>query len=183
MVTPMAIAACASRVWQRSLLVAIVVLAVPESAWASPDFPPAIEAAVGSPRRLECTLCHATTVGGGPVTTVFGQTMLARGLFPGNVSTLQTALAAIDAERTDSDGDGLADMDELRQGLDPNDPSNASGEEPAYGCGAQIAPGSTGGGGLVALGWGIVLAFCARRRARRSVPGGPSALAHPTKPR
>jgi hypothetical protein len=48
--------------------------------------------------------------------------------------SLKTALAALAGEHTDSDGDGAADLDELRTGDDPN---RAPGEEllvPDYGC-------------------------------------------------
>jgi hypothetical protein len=43
-----------------------------------------------------------------------------RGLVSQNLASLDTALDALDAERTDSDHDGVPVIDELKAGSDPN---------------------------------------------------------------
>ena len=51
--------------------------------------------------------------------------MMSRGLVAQNLASLDTALDALAAEHTDSDGDGVPDIDELRTGSDPTWPAEA----------------------------------------------------------
>jgi hypothetical protein len=61
--------------------------------------------------------------------------MLSRGLDAYDEQLLVNALLALDGEGTDSDGDGAADLDELRQGDDPNAaPGGDAPIVPDYGC-------------------------------------------------
>lgn len=134
---------------------------------ATSGFPSQIRANLDAPVVMGCGLCHATAAGGGPVTTVFGRSMVARGLRAGDDAALATALRALEAEGTDSDGDGVGDVEELRQGLDPNFAGDAGGEPPAFGCGARVAPHAPAFSltAVVLLGLGIAV-FARRRRAR-----------------
>jgi hypothetical protein len=145
-------------------LVAVVSFA-PRTAGATAGFPAEIRFDLNAPSVPGCTLCHATTAGGGSVTQPFGQAMIARGLRPGDSASLTTAMQALEAEGTDSDGDGLGDIEELRQGLDPNNPNDAGTTPPVYGCGAEVVRHPPSAWGSVILGLGLAFTW-ARRRAK-----------------
>src|SRR5262249_59260271 len=82
-----------------------------------------------------CTLCHNGRGGGfGTVTAPSGKSMRAGGLVAQNLGSLDTALDALAAEHTDSDGDGVGDIDELKAGSDPNVAGGGSAPPPTYGC-------------------------------------------------
>jgi MYXO-CTERM domain-containing protein len=90
--------------------------------------------------------------------------MMANGLMDGDVDSLKNALAALEAAGTDSDCDGVPDIQQLKDGRNPStgefidgsgkpkpDPvsdagcsSSSSGgtSDPAFGCGAHVAPGA-----------------------------------------
>jgi hypothetical protein len=85
-----------------------------------------------------CRLCHIQgTTGPGTIQTPFGVSMLAHGL-SGDNSSVCTALAALDADHVDSDGDGMTDVYEIASGAgDPNTAANVSWSNeptPTYGC-------------------------------------------------
>jgi len=105
---------------------------------AMPTFPSEIQSHLGLSYAPQCTLCHGSVSGGGPVVTPFGQAMLAAGLTVSGGSTLTNALDTLAKNKTDSNGDGVPDIDELKAGNDPN-PNKTPVQ---YGCGAKIAPGS-----------------------------------------
>jgi hypothetical protein len=148
----------------RSALAGLAVWLLATAAGATSGFPAQIRYELSSPSVPNCNLCHATTAGGGPVTQAFGQAMVARGLRAGDSASLTTALQALEAEGTDSDGDGLGDTEELRQGLDPNFSGDAGSEPPAYGCGAQLAPSAPTGSAAVGLLMGLAVTLFSRRR-------------------
>ena len=103
-------------------------------AHASSNYPAEIRAHLGLSYTPDCTLCHNVPSGGyGTVTTPFGTSMRARGLVAQNVQSLDTALDALAAEKTDSDGDGVPDIDELKAGTNPNS-SGGAVPPPTYGC-------------------------------------------------
>ena len=145
-----------------------VALAISGKALAEPNFPGEIKNHLNLNYTPPCTFCHATAQGAGPVTTKFGQSMLAAGLTI-NVATVGPALDTLNAKGTDSDGDGTPDIQQIEQGFDPSTgvpPSDAPPER--YGCGARTAlsPVRFGDSSLVALCMaGLVV--MARRRARR----------------
>lgn len=152
--------------------IALTTSLVSFDASATPTFPEFIKATIGASAVPECAICHVNGVtGSGTVNTAFGKTMRARGLLPNNEGTLKTALEAITAEKKDSNGDGMTDIDALKAGKDPNGTVAADGgsgnpdtpETIQYGC-ARVAPKAPEGGTLalvIAIG-----ALLVRRRAR-----------------
>jgi hypothetical protein len=142
------------------------VLLAPARAQATSGFPSAISSELNAPSVPSCALCHATAAGGGPVTQPFGQSMLARGLRGGDNGSLSMALRALEAEGTDSDGDGLGDIEELRMGLDPNFDGDASSVPPEFGCGARVAPRPPDDWISTVAGLVTALVLLRRRRAR-----------------
>jgi hypothetical protein len=117
-----------------------LLLGLPVVARATPTFPDAIQRALTAAQAPPCAICHAGGVTGrGTVTTAFGQAIRARGLVANDETSLGKALAQMEADRVDSNGDGVLDVDELRAGEDPN--AGAGQVQVAYGC----ALGSRGG--------------------------------------
>jgi MYXO-CTERM domain-containing protein len=111
-----------------------------------------------------CTLCHTSPAGGvetvretGFTQNIRDQSALAymmrnmtgpRPLSAAEPSTVGPALQALekldcfnspDTNVCDSDMDGMADVEELRKGRDPDGPGLLA-ECPQYGCGASVAP-------------------------------------------
>ena len=156
-----------------SLLVLLVVPAV----HASGNFPADIQNHLQAPAVLPCTLCHQSPQGGDAVVTAFGQALKAEGLAGlGDTAALTAALDALEADGTDSDGDGSGDVAELRAGRDPNvddgDVDGGGGDGPpvpAYGFGcAAGGHASFASVEVVALG-AVVAAGRAMVRRRRRV--------------
>ncbi len=143
-------------------------------AFATPNFPAAVQSAEGTPSLPPCALCHFNGVtGAGTVTTPIGKSLKARGMVGSDAAALGTALARLGADGVDSDGDGVTDIAELKAGTDPNVPnanpdggvSGSSGTvailppPPVYGC-AGVPDGP-----LAGLALGLALPGF-RRRAR-----------------
>jgi len=95
------------------------------------------------------------------VTTPFGASMRARGMVFYDDDSVKKALAALEADKVDSDADGMPDIEELKAGRDPNRVETTGSDgtpvvvdegppEPFYGCGA--APGGLAVGLLGLLG-------------------------------
>ncbi len=117
---------------------ALAAMCFAQSAAALPSFPVRVQEVLDTPCAPECTLCHASTSGGGPVVTVFGEKALSDYKLDESV---ETALTQMEADDVDSDGDGTPDITELRAGEDPNAAGNAPlCSDVKYGCGASIAP-------------------------------------------
>ncbi len=161
------------------LVVTLGVLALASfarTARATPDFPGVIQQDVGSADPPACTICHNTPLGGfGTVTTAFGVYMRSRGLVAGDEASLRSALAAARAEKHDSNGDAISDIDALKGGKDPNAVVGTEGEPPeAYGCIGRVATrGSGPSDAWLALPALAVLGLARRRRApvRSRAPG------------
>ena len=152
----------------RRLVLAITVLAG-GLAHASSEYPPEIRAHLGLSYTPDCSLCHANgQTGFGTVTTPFGTSMRSRGLVARNIASLDTALDALAAERTDSDHDGVPDIDELKAGSDPNAGGGGSVAPPTYGC-FDVTGQPSSPLALVALAVGLLLL-----RARGRTPPFPS---------
>lgn len=159
--------------WLFSLgVIATAMLSNSAPALASVSFPPVIQSELSLARAPECTLCHRTEVGGfGTVTRPFGRTMMTQfGLMGANVAALRSALSGSEAAKLDSDGDGAADIDELRAGTDPN--VGVSGVEtgpdvplPQTGCAMTACPPSSPWSVGAALAVVVVGLSLQRRRA------------------
>jgi cytochrome c551/c552 len=134
---------------------------------ASEGYPEAMKTDLGLAKAPGCDLCHqAAAAPVGPASTLFGKSMVAKGLVASDPASLTKALDAMRAAGVDSDGDGAEDLDELSWGGDPNVASVPEGgaQEPVtYGCTAGRVPVEGGGVGL-ALG---ALALLLVRRGRR----------------
>jgi hypothetical protein len=131
---------------------------------ASSVYPPEVRAHLSLSYTPACTLCHNTPSGGiGTVTTPFGKSMMARGLVAQNIASLDTALDALAAEKTDSDHDGVPDIDELKAQTDPNVAGGGAVTPPSYGC--FDVTGQTGSPlGLLLVAVALLLWRLSRRR-------------------
>lgn len=105
---------------------------------ASLSYPTVLLQNLNLPAARPCVLCHTTETGGaGTVTRPFGITMMRTlGLVGNNDAAL---IAAIRANIYDTDQDGVADIQELQDGSDPNVKDRMVEPPPP-------PPGDTGGG-------------------------------------
>jgi hypothetical protein len=179
--------------------VGLVIVALSSAASASPGYPADIKTDLSLSYDLgttHCTICHSSNTGGiGTVVTPFGLAMKAAGLHLEDPAALETALMTLKAAATDSDCNGIPDIQQLIDGRDPNAPgeyiNGVGGPElaadpgcagqsipPAFGCGAQLAPGAAPAEGAATLiGLGALVAAAAgsdaRRRRRRRRASNP----------
>lgn len=148
---------------------------------ASGNYPSGVATKLGLASAPQCLLCH-TSPGGGADTVKqpFGLTAKKNGLSGGgNAGALTAALNAMETANTDSDGDSVGDIAELKAGTNPNVPDNASTvrvdggtapapatpESPSYGCGANMAgQGPSPGGAASTLALGLAVLGLRRRR-------------------
>lgn len=142
----------------------VVLLLVAAPALASSNYPSEVKTHLEAAAIPQCTICHDTNAGGfGTVNQPFGVALMDNGLVSGDVEALGTALDAVEAAGTDSDGDGVGDVDEVRAGADPNDGADggvaADAETLLYGFGCAA------GGTPAAL---VLLLGLLRRRRRRA---------------
>jgi hypothetical protein len=141
------------------------------SASASPTYPEALAGQLELACPPACTLCH-DTMEGGPLTAnrPFGIAARRLGLFSGNTEQLLQVIAQMEANGTDSDGDGTGNVAELRAGGNPNDPGTTPlgcytppAEEDGGGC---ATGGSTGHAGLSLFAGLLIVGMVLRRRVR-----------------
>jgi hypothetical protein len=132
------------------LVVGFTLASAPAVALATPGFPGTIRAHLGLSYQPPCTLCHRSVQGGGPVVTLFGASLLERGLQAGSDSSLTSAL------------------DRLLAGTDPSSASASRiADKPtlSHGCVGRIAPtGSVGWPALVGVATFVLLVRRSRRR-------------------
>ncbi|AKU98541.1 hypothetical protein AKJ09_05205 [Labilithrix luteola] len=117
------------------------------TASATPNFPSALQSDLGLASAPDCSLCHAGAPSSTTATTPFALSMRSAGLVAYDTGSLASALDKLEADGTDSDGDCVPDVTELRQGQDPNVSNGGScgggvstASPPRYGCGATITP-------------------------------------------
>lgn len=89
-------------------------------------YAPAVKDYVGLAVEPSCTVCHESNAGGdGTATKPFGKTVREYGAIgDDDVGSLLYALDVMDEYDIDSDEDGVGDLDELREGYDPNNAMN-----------------------------------------------------------
>ena len=112
-----------------------------ESAYALPDYPKYLQAAASTPCLPHCNVCHRDdNAGSGTVDRPFGVSLERIGhLRGGGRSDVARAIDALRAQKTDSDGDGVADTDELSAGEDPNYAGDGDLCGPEVGCSTSKA--------------------------------------------
>lgn len=142
----------------RFFLPALLLVGAP--ALATPSFPSTVQQQLQLDAAPTCGLCHGGDQPGAPLWGV-GLALQQRGLVAFDDASLEKALERLAADATDTDADGVSDVDELRAGTDPNVASGSSQPHLAYGCGAEAAP------ALFALGPALTLLLA--RARRRSV--------------
>ena len=163
-------------VWRFAWLIGLASLGVVRPAWASPDYPPVLAAAIAKelPNALHCvplcTACHLTTMGGPGELNVFGINLeTIGGLSQGDASLIDGALVKLIAADPDSDGDGTHDVEELTVGDSPSIAGPAGDNQFCpdikYGCGASIAtPPPVDNISLIPAGLAVLGLAVARRR-------------------
>jgi hypothetical protein len=158
-------------------------LGTSSAARAQPSFPGDIKDDLHLAEAPRCTLCHATTAGGGDIVTPFGKAMVHNGLTVGDDASVAKALTALSEQKINSDCDPLDDIDELEQLRDPSTglsfdgsgtpAAGCTGDSPEFGCIASLAgapsEGSSAPGvAMVAL---VAVAGVAARRVHRTRSG------------
>ena len=133
-----------------AMLAAVMLSALPASA--SETDPRTLEAELELSCAPACTLCHDTMAGGSlTANRPVGIALRRLRLVSGDPQQLIQVIAQLEANGTDSDGDGTGDVAELRAGGNPNDPDNAPlgcytapPEEEEGGCAVSSVSGRTG---------------------------------------
>lgn len=163
-----------SRLFRWLALGALAGASLAGEAHATPDYPFVLDLTYQTEcpnPNSRCVICH-TSARGGQATAVrpFARTLRPLGLTRGrDVGALQAALAAL-PDTTDSDDDGVPDVEELATC------GNPSGEDlgvgPEYGCdGARLVPAASDDAPLALISLLVAGALVRRRRARSATDG------------
>lgn len=111
----------------------LVVLLGAGPAYASSTFPGELKEQLGLSQVPLCTVCHTDLKGGSDtLAQPFGLAVQTHGAVSNDTQSLRQAIAAMEKDRTDSDEDGISDIEELEAGSNPNRPGNEG--SPTYGC-------------------------------------------------
>lgn len=165
-----------------ALLAGLTLLAVPSTASASLPYTITVQDYLHLRADPGCTLCHEDDKGGeGTATKPFGEAVQAFGAIGDDIGSLSFALEEMEYYGVDDDGDGVDDLDELRQGTDPNDgmdpppvlppPTGAGGDQgtDADSASADTTSGSDGSSPSESSGAGGTQTVRPRPPARRSL--------------
>ncbi|MEP7126774.1 MAG: hypothetical protein ABJE95_37940 [Byssovorax sp.] len=151
-----------------SISLAAAAFLVSGAASASKAYPDAMKTDLVLAKAPACDLCHASAADPvGAADTLFGKSMVAKGLLADDTASLTKALDGLRASGVDSDGDGAEDLDELSWGGDPNHadlPESGNSEPVTYGCSSGRVPIWGSGAGLFA---GAIALLATLRRLRR----------------
>lgn len=105
----------------RTPLALLVLLLSTPVARASTVFPDAVATELELPEEPACTLCHTTELGKkGTATKPFARSLKLCGIVEKDRNVLVQALRCVDRRNYNSDSDGAADVEEIRDGTDPN---------------------------------------------------------------
>ena len=122
-------------------LLAFIVLCLPAMAFATPNFPTALQNYLALSQEPDCQVCHsASDATGNNADTPFALSLRSYGLLPFSTASLETAIEGMLRDRVDSVGDGTPDIDDLRAGANPNLPQATvqapppERDLPSYGC-------------------------------------------------
>jgi hypothetical protein len=129
----------------RLLPLGLSIWLVARSSGATANFPAVVQRDLALSYQPPCAWCHSGGVTmRGTTNTPFGKALRARGLAAYDENSLRAALEALRTEHVDSDGDMTGDIDELKNGTDPNvsdvpglgiSGADAGVGPPVYGCG------------------------------------------------
>jgi hypothetical protein len=156
----------------------VTAVLVASSAGADPKFPDKLRADLKMPCTPGCAVCHLDASGGPGrlrMTTTgnpgFGMNLKNYGLTTSDLNSLELALkaAAADSPPPDIDGDGTPDLDELKKGDDPNDPTvgaSVCSAGPEFGCVRVARQGPVDGVASVVGAAVLALGVAAFRRRR-----------------
>jgi hypothetical protein len=150
------------------LLLGVALLAAP--ARAVREFPRVIASQLQLDYEPPCSVCHLTNkISAATVTTPFAYALRERGL-SGERQSLPAALTRLADDQADSDGDGVADVVELRNATDPNSRANASliaVPDPSFGC-SLARPGTGSALALLSVLGMTAAALGLSRRSKRA---------------
>lgn len=140
-----------------------------DRAYALPEYPKYLQTAADTPCLPHCNVCHRDdNAGSGTVDRPFGKSIEQVGyLSGGGQSSVTRAVDTLRSQNTDSDGDGVSDIDELSHGEDPNYAGDGSICGPQVGCSAAGQARNAWSNGLSAL-LALSLALWFRRARVRS---------------
>lgn len=150
-----------------------LLLVLPRSALAKPEFVEPLQEATDAPCLPQCNICHSSVSGGGEPVQPFVESLESVAGEVESEEAIRWAVAQLEQQNIDSDGDGVGDIEEIRQGDDPNYAGDALICQPEVGCGAHIAPTTTHSPWrLNATLASLALLVGVRLRRRRSSLGG-----------
>lgn len=139
------------------------------TASAAPSYSRHLQTSLDMPCAPSCLLCHTEAKGGAATAnTKLGISLRKAGLECCSLRELDEIVADLEQQEKDSDGDGVPDIAELREGSDPNVKRSdaliaCAPPAIAHGCSAASGPAANGAGACVLL---LALAAWRRRRSR-----------------
>jgi hypothetical protein len=137
---------------------------------ASPKYSDRLEERFDMTCAPTCLLCHTNAQGGfATANTKFGVSLRKAGLSCCDLSDFDDLIDEVEEAETDSDDDGIPDLEELADGTDPNKKIETAelACAPEAATGGCSASGRAGAAGALTFVIGLTFAALARRRSRR----------------